>query len=138
MKDRYAPYFLDAELACKCGCGRGADDMRPTFMSRMINLRIVAKFPFIITSAFRCPDYNDAIYVQRGSLPGTHRDGPHTKSAIDILVYGLRAYRLVALALDWNFTGIGINQKGPYAQRYVHIDDLAHGESGPRPWIWTY
>ncbi len=34
--------------------------------------------------------------------------------------------------------GIGIKQKGDYASRFVHLDDLPNGSGQPRPWCWSY
>ena len=45
---------------------------------------------------------------------------------------------LVEFARGYGMTGIGIKQSGPHASRFLHMDDLEDGVSGPRPWIWSY
>lgn len=122
------PNFTEAEMRCKCGCGRA--DMDPGFMDRLQEMRAAATFPFVITSGFRCPDYNDRI-------SSTGRTGPHTTGqAADIGVLGHRAHTVAGLAHKYGMTGIGQNQKGPHSKRFIHIDSLADGF--PRPWVWTY
>ncbi len=53
------PNFVEAEFACKCGCGLA--DMDPDFMRRLQAIRDDFGRPMIITSGFRCPAHNDAI-----------------------------------------------------------------------------
>lgn len=121
------PHFTNAELTCKCGCG-----MLPVrdFMDRIETLRVICGFPFPITSAARCPDYN-------AKVSGTGRTGPHTTGhAIDIGVRGSQAHKLLTMALAAGFTGIGISQKG--GGRFVHLDDLDNEPGCPRPYIWSY
>jgi len=31
-----------------------------------------------------------------------------------------------------------VNQKGPHAARFIHLDDLPDAEGQPRPTIWSY
>lgn len=121
------PHFTDDELRCPCGCG-----MLPKldFMEKVETLRSVYGKPLRVTSAARCPDYN-------AKVSSTGRDGPHTTGrAIDISVNGREAHNLLRLAMRFgNFSGIGLQQKGDHASRFLHLDDL----TGPqRPWIWTY
>lgn len=125
-------FFSAKELACKCGCGRGQDDMAEEFMQRLIVLRINYKLPMIISSAFRCPQYNSIV-----SLTGPHSDHP-TGHAVDVLVYGGHAHKLLYEALDHDFRRIGISQTGNYKNRIIHISDLGPGKDRPSPWVWTY
>ncbi len=121
------PHFTNEELACRC-CGVNA--MKPEFMDRLEILRGVARFPFVITSGYRCPKHNDAV-------SSTGRSGPHTSGqAVDIAVSGNKALRLIALAVEAGFTGVGVKQHG--SSRFVHVDDLPAAEGRPRPWIWSY
>jgi uncharacterized protein YcbK (DUF882 family) len=123
-------YFSEDELKCKCGCGKS--DMDPEFMRKLIRLRRYLEFPFPVTSAYRCPEYN-----QRVSSTGPN--GPHTTGrAIDIGVSGGRAYMLASAARSFGFTGIGLKQHGRHEGRFVHLDDLGKSITRPRPWIWTY
>jgi len=135
----YGPHFTYEEFRCKCDdCfakvitpGRGNTDDRewfqaPEFRAFMELLMIARRdlgFPFIINSGYRCPLHNDAI-------SSTGIDGPHTKGAADIRASFERAYKLNAWAGEADM-GIGLNQTGDVAGRYIHVDNL-----GPR--IWTY
>jgi len=124
------PHFTEWELACKCGCGRS--EMDQNFMWRLEQVRTAYDRPMRVSSAFRCPDHN-------ARVSSTGRDGPHTTGkAIDILVLGSSARELLALILEFEFTGIGLNQKGAYERRFIHMDLLARSARFPRPWIWTY
>jgi len=136
--DIYGPFFTYDEFVCHCG---SCETDRPlwyaepefsSFMETLMNIRRDLDFPFRITSGYRCPDYNDQLYIDRAieAEPGKHRDGPHTKGAADIGVSFERAYKLINAASHMGL-GIGIHQRGKVAGRYVHLDDL-----GPR--IWTY
>lgn len=121
------PHFSDAELACPCGCG-----MLPEhdFMDKLETIRVAYGKPMKVNSAARCPAYNEKV-------SSTGRTGPHTTGrAIDIGVSGSDAHRLLRVAMrHGNFTGIGVQQKGPHVSRFLHFDDLT-GEN--RPWIWSY
>lgn len=117
------PHFTDAELTCKCGCGMLP---APDFMEKVERLRVRCGFAFRVTSAARCPAYN-------ASVSRTGRTGPHTTGrAIDVGVRGAQAVTLIRHALDEEFTGFGVAQKGAY--RFIHLDDLVEG----RPTIWSY
>ena len=70
-------------------------------------LRISFDRPIHLSSAYRCPDYNDEV-------SSTGRNGPHTRGAFDVLVSGTDAYDLLLLAIIFEWTGIGISQKGPH------------------------
>jgi len=114
-------HFSRAEFACKCGCGRA--DMRPGFIGRLQALRIAYGKPMIITSGFRCPDHP----VEKAkATPGAHSQG----IAADIGVSGEDAIKLLRLALEANFQGIGVQQKGN--GRFIHLDVREH------PAIWSY
>ena len=122
-------HFKQDEFRCKCGCGKA--DMDEEFMLRLDQMRMAAGFPFIVTSGYRCPDYNDQV-------SSTGRTGPHTTGkAADISARGHEALKIVDLALSHSMTGIGVAQKG--GGRFIHLDCLVNGERGaPRPWIWSY
>lgn len=99
-------------------------------MKRIELLRLAFGNPMIVSSAARCPKHNI-------DVSETGENGPHTTGrAIDFSVSGADARKLVHLAIEYGFTGIGVNQKGD--KRFVHVDDLADGIGQPRPWIWTY
>ncbi len=127
-------YFTADELACRCGeCDFiGEDEMDARFMRRIVDLRKKLDFPFVVTSAFRCPKYN-------AKVSKTGLDGPHTTGrAIDLKIFGYRAFKLLSLAGQYGMTGIGVSQRGEHAKRFLHLDDLDEGEGRPRPWPWSY
>jgi len=130
MSDSPWQYFPISDLVCRCGCGRW--EMDHDFMPKIVGLRRTLGFPFIVSSAYRCPEYN-----ARVSHSGM--DGPHTTGrAMDIKLHGDRVHALLRLAGDMGMTGIGLSQKGDWAARFVHLDDLSYDVGRPRPWVWTY
>lgn len=122
-------FFTRKEMACRCGnCGGVPPD---SFMKALVGLRRECGFPFVISSGYRCPEYNHQI-------GGTY-DGPHTRGAADILVYGSRAFRIIELAFKYGFTGFGINQIGPQKLRFIHLDRVPVFAKGfTRPIFWSY
>ena len=122
------PHFTDAELACKCGCGLLPP--QPT-QDRAERVRVRFGKPMRISSGARCPKHNQAV-------SSTGPDGPHTKGAIDFAVFGADALRVVQIAQEEGFTGIGISQKGEQEKRFIHVDELPNAPGQPRPWIWSY
>jgi uncharacterized protein YcbK (DUF882 family) len=100
--------------------------MEPDFMHRLQILRDRFKKPMTITSGYRCPQH--PIEATK-SAPGPHSTG----MAADIGVQGADAHRILSIALDMNFKGIGVQQKGD--KRFLHLDDLT---DGARPTIWSY
>jgi len=123
-------FFTYDEFACACGdC---VNRMDATFIDVLDDLRRRCGFPFVVTSGYRCPDYNDRI-------ASTGRDGPHTTGrAVDIALSGPNVHRLVMqVSLGGWMSGIGLKQKGEHSKRFVHMDDLAEPDH-PRPRVWTY
>jgi zinc D-Ala-D-Ala carboxypeptidase len=121
------PHFQASELACKCGCGMLPERL---FMDKVERLRMRAGFPMPVSSAARCPSHN-------AKVSSTGATGPHTTGrAIDLAVSGSRALELIRLALQMDFTGIGVNQKG--SARFLHLDDLPNKDGQPRPHLWSY
>ena len=125
--DRW-PHFTEDEMRCKCGCAKSL--MTPEFMDALERLReLSGGLALPVNSAYRCPDHNAAVSA-------TGRDGPHTTGrAVDLGVSGETALRVMAVAAVAGMTGIGVNQKGDWSSRFIHIDNLA----GPnRPAVWSY
>lgn len=119
-------YFTESELKCKC-CGDNKFNDRT--LDKLIQLRAALDFPFIISSGYRCPEYNRQIGATQ-----THATG----RAVDIQVSHGKAQELVSNARKYGFTGIGVNQKGAVKSRFIHLDDLPNSASRPRPHIWSY
>jgi len=102
--------------------------MDTLFMNRLTLMRRETGIVMPLNSAFRCEKHDKDI-----GGAGVHPQG----RAVDIRTYGRNADKLITLAPSYGFTGRGANQKGPYASRFLHIDDLGDGPH-PRPWTWTY
>jgi len=121
-------YFTEDELRCShCGI----NNMNNLFMQRIVMLRELLGFPFVVTSAYRCK--NHPIEVRKDS-PGAHTTG----QALDIHVYGNNAHRLLDAALRAGFSGVGISQKGEHLKRFIHLDNLSTSDDRPRPTVWSY
>jgi zinc D-Ala-D-Ala carboxypeptidase len=121
------PHFSRSEVECRCGCG-----MLPKqdFMDKVEALRVAYGKPLAVTSAARCPNHN-------ARVSATGRTGPHTTGrAIDLAVDRGNAYRLLRMALEAGFSGLGFQQKG--AGRFLHLDDLPNAPGQPRPTVWSY
>lgn len=122
-------HFKEHELECRCGCGRSEMDIE--FMEMLEDMRVWHGKPIILSSAFRCPSYNNRI-------SSTGYNGPHTTGqAVDILVHAIDAYEILRAAFMFNFTGIGINQKGNLGGRFIHLDSLTEPDY-PRPRVFSY
>jgi uncharacterized protein YcbK (DUF882 family) len=122
-------FFTRAELECS-HCGQCM--MNEQSLVRLDALRAAHGDPLLISSAYRCPDHNEAV-------SSTGRDGPHTTGqAVDLLISGAAAFDIVARARLYGFRGIGVSQKGPHESRFVHLDDLDDAPGRPRPWLWSY
>lgn len=118
-------YFTNSELECKCGCKQ--QKMDEDFMWLIDNLREDCGFPFIVSSAYRCPEYNAQVSSTGGA-------GPHTTGkAIDVKVYHKHAHKLLKLATQYGFKGIGVSQKGDYKTRFIHIDNARDDFA-----VWSY
>ncbi len=102
------------------------------FMNKVQAIRSFLDFPLVVTSGYRSPEYNAEIST-------TGEDGPHTTGcAVDINIWGGRAYMLISNAKIFGFTGIGTMQKGSWSKRFVHLDDLETAGDRVRPNTWTY
>lgn len=117
-------HFTVEEMQCKCGCGVTPPE---SFMRELEDLRTIVDFPFRVTSGFRCETYDK-------SIGGA---GVHPIGAVDINLWGHQVWKLVQVATARDWTGIGLQQRGDYLTRFVHIDRLSK-HTHPRPWIWTY
>lgn len=116
--------FTLKEFACKCGCDSDGSEMDDSILQAVQDFRTALKFPFPITSGYRCPKH--PVEASK-SAPGAHSRGV----AVDIGVQGEQALKLLKLALnDGRINGVGVNQKG--AGRFIHLD------TDPRTAIWTY
>ena len=122
-------YFSEDELRCQ---GTGQINMNETFMERLIELREKLNKPMVISSGYRSEAHNIAI--------GGSKNSAHLKGcAVDVVCSGHLAYEIVKLAMELQFSGIGVKQNGVHAKRFIHIDTMPrHSITSPRPWIWSY
>lgn len=117
-------FFTDDELRCRCGCGKM--EMNSRFMGLVIEMRLELDTPFNVTSAYRCPQYN-----QQVSSTGVR--GPHTYGrALDIAAGSSLKSQILTAALARGMTRFGIGKN------FIHIDDLGRDEGFPAGVIWTY
>lgn len=120
--------FSPNEMRCR---GTGEVRVSPDFMDKLQSLRERLGFPLSVTSGYRTPEHNEKVST-------TGLTGPHTTGqAVDIAIYGERAYLLMEQAPTLGFAGIGWRQHGSRSQRFIHLDDLARPDY-PRPWVWSY
>jgi uncharacterized protein YcbK (DUF882 family) len=120
--------FTYEEMACR-HCEKM--EIPLTDVERLQQLRTALGFSLVISSGYRCPAHNEKVST-------TGLNGPHTKGAFDVLVYGSRALEVLEFALRFGFKGIGVSQKGPQEARFIHLDRLPFAEGQPRPFIWSY
>lgn len=127
-------HFSETELSCRCGkCEFPGMDEEFMDLIEAVRTDPGWKRPMVISSAYRCPEHNNRV-------SSTGYDGPHTSGkAIDIRVSGKDAWDLMGVASSYEFTGVGVAQKGNHQSRFIHLDLLSDEETkGPRPWIWSY
>jgi zinc D-Ala-D-Ala carboxypeptidase len=101
-------HFTRAELECRCGCG--AMNLKPQLLKGLDRLRKAYGAPLVITSGYRCNNYNQKI---KGSKNSQHCQG----LAIDIgITESLKRYEIVRLAYALGFKGIGVDRA------FIHLD----------------
>ena len=114
-------YFNLNEFACSC-CD--AVHMDEDFLEKLDSLRHLCGFPFHVTSGYRCKKHNTKI---GGAPSSSHLDG----KAADIALSREQALKVVEVARQMGFKGIGVQQKGK--GRFIHLDD----REGPVR-FWSY
>lgn len=101
-------YFDWSEFDCRCGCGR--NEVKEASARRLDRARGLAGIPFVVTSAYRCPEHNAAI----GSTSDVHPRG----HAFDISTTDSRSRFLIFDAMR----RAGFNRMGQ-GRDFVHCDD---------------
>jgi uncharacterized protein YcbK (DUF882 family) len=119
------PNFRPDEFECQ-HCGASGIDQN--FVAKLQELRNLVNIPLKISSGYRCKDHP---IEKKKEKPGTHSEG----IACDILCSGADAYKILDSAFELKFTGIGVNMRGNYAQRFIHLDTST---KQARPNIWSY
>lgn len=128
-RKRY-PNFSYDEICDREGHGLWIDELA---MDALQKMRTDLGFALTITSGYRSPLHSVEAAKE---APGTHTYGV----AFDISCRGSFAYRILHAALEIGFTGIGVKQTGPRADRFLHID-MMNSTLNPdllRPTIWSY
>lgn len=128
-------YFSPEEFFCRCDeCRLLAipEEMDPTYMSAMEEIRGELGVALNVSSGIRCPNHPRE---KEKELPGPHQ----LRVAGDYVIHGADAFRLIGIAERHPvISGIGLRQHGDIEKRFVHLDS-AHAEPHrPRPWVWTY
>ena len=125
-----AKYFKPEEFACKCGTCGGRSEMDAGTVEKLDRLRERYGKPIAISSGFRCEKH---ISEMGKTTVGAHRQG----RAVDIPCAGPEAFKLMALAVELGFTGVGISQRANQS-RFIHLDDAPGAAGQPRPTCWSY
>jgi uncharacterized protein YcbK (DUF882 family) len=100
--------------------------MKHDFMLRLQALRTAWGKPLVVNSGYRHPTH--PIEAAKRNGPGAHSTG----QAVDIFMpAGRDSRRFVKLALELEFSGIGVSQRDG-RPRFIHLDTL------PREAIWSY
>ena len=76
--------------------------------------------PLLVSSGKRCDQQNDSVSTAKNKKNGVHTLG----QASDILISGERAMLLFEKARKIGFSGIGLSQRGPHQDRFVHLDTI--------------
>ena len=108
--------------------------MQPEFMESLEKIRMEMNRPLKLSSAFRCSKHNQK--VSSTGPNGPHTDHGHGGQAVDILISGSDALRLMEVARKYGMSGIGVKQQGK--SRFIHLDNLGNATGQPRPWVWSY
>lgn len=119
----WGKYFTEAEFRCS-HCGEAKMDQ--AFIARLNELREECGFSLRVSSGYRCPDHP---IEAKKAASGAHTTG----KAVDFAVDGKLAHELLKHAMDMNFKGVGVQQKG--TGRFIHLDDW---NTSNRPTIWSY
>ena len=126
MADMITANFSVKEMACRFGCG--ILEMDPEFMWMLQELRDQMQGPLRVSSGRSCDHHNDVVSTAKNKKNGVHT----LVQASDILISGERAMLLFKKARQIGFSGIGLSQRVPHQDRFVHLDTKA------RKALWSY
>lgn len=119
----YVPTYFKEEEFTKLTPSCHISDMHEALLWRLDKLRAAVGQPFVITSAYRSPEWDIA--------KGRSGQGPHTKGlAVDISCpdsYFTRRVLEEALRRKDYWHGIGIGKN------FIHLD-IMYRQSGPLVW----
>lgn len=130
MTGASSKHFPAAELKCPC-CG--VNGIKQALIDQLEKLHEKYGKPMPVMSGFLCSTYS-RISTFDGPL------GPQTTglAAVIHVDNSVDAFRLVHLAIELGFTGIGLKQHGENAGRRVHLDIILDVHGIPRPAMFTY
>lgn len=118
---KYHPIFQPDEFRCKCGCGMVG--MRSDHMDMLYKARVIAGFPFVVNSGFRCIAHNRRV---GGSYNSDHLGGYGTDIRCND---GGTRWAMVEALKEAGFRRIGI------ARTFVHA---GNDPANPHDVIWVY
>ncbi len=121
-------YFKATEFMCS---HTGTENMDAHFIEKLNMLRQIYGKPMTVSSGYR-DSTHPVEAMKKDPTSGSHVSG----KAADILIERAEAYKLLSLAFDVGFTGLGVNQKG--GARFLHLDTIESSPTRPRPTIWSY
>ncbi len=105
--------------------------MLPSFLDTLQQIRNTYGKPMIILSGYR--DFTHPLERVKEN-PGTHTYGV----AVDVLAWGEDAMALFDVAFHYGIRRIGLNQKGAYNSRFLHLDSGDTLNLGFKKSLWTY
>lgn len=98
-------------------------------MNKLDIIREEVGVPFIVSSGYR---HKTHPIEAKKLTPGAHASG----KAVDILIRGKDALKVIEVALKHGITGLGVKQHGD--SRFIHLDVLDSEPQRPRPTVWSY
>lgn len=105
------PNFTPNELACKC-CG--ALLVNKTALQSLQVMRNIIRMPLVITSGYRCPDWNTRVGGAENSL---HKQGrAYDIHMPNVPAWHTRMAKVIYAATHAKFRGFGIYES------FIHID----------------
>jgi zinc D-Ala-D-Ala carboxypeptidase len=110
--------FSREELQCSFS---GECEIEEDALKRLQALRDEWGKPMKLSSAYRSAQHPRERTKPNG--PGHHHGvNGNGGQAFDVLIAGEDVPPFIALAIKHGFRGIGVNQKGEWNQRFIHID----------------
>jgi hypothetical protein len=111
-------HFAKSELQCSFS---GECEIEEDAIQKLESLREEWGKPMKLSSAYRSAQHPRERTKPNG--PGHHHGvNGNGGQAFDVLIAGEDVPPFIALAIKHGFKGIGVNQKGEWNQRFIHID----------------
>jgi len=111
-------HFSKSELECSFS---GECEVEEDAIQKLEALREEWGKPIRLSSAYRSAENPRERTKKTG--PGYHHGvNGNGGQAFDVLLAGEDVVPFIALAIKHGFKGIGVNQKGEWNQRFIHID----------------